>query len=42
MEHAKYAVWYRKGPIAWFVAEDDARDFIKSQPRQQYYEVKPV
>lgn len=42
MEHAKYAVWYRKGAIAWFITEDDAWDFVKSQPRFDQYEVTPI
>ncbi len=25
-EYAEYEVWYRGGAIAWFIAEDDARD----------------
>lgn len=39
-KHAKYEVWYRGGSIAWFVTEDDARDFIGSQPHHELYEVK--
>lgn len=37
-----YVVNSEMGQIAWFVDDDDARDFINSQPDSDRYEIAEV
>lgn len=42
MNDAKFEVWYRGGPIAWFLIDEDASDFIRCQPRPELYDIRPL
>lgn len=42
MNEVRYAVWYHQEPIAWFISELDARDFIRTQALPHKYEVKEI
>ena len=42
MNDANFGVWYRGGPIAWFLIDEDASDFIRCQPRPELYEIRQL